>query len=41
MQGHYSKMLKRSVANEAVATQWVTRFDELAELLRLKLPSEE
>ncbi len=41
MQGHYSKMLKRSVASEAVATQWVTRFDELAELLRLKLPSEE
>ena len=37
MQIHYNKMQKRSIAAEAVATQWIVRFDELATLLRLKL----
>ena len=41
MKGHYGKMLKRSQGGEAVAVQWVTRFEELAKLLRLKLSSED
>ena len=41
MKGHYGKMLKRSQSGEAVAVQWVTRFEELAKLLRLKLSSED
>jgi hypothetical protein len=35
---HYSKMHKRAQGGEAVAVQWIIRFEELAKLLRLHLP---
>jgi alpha-amylase/alpha-mannosidase (GH57 family) len=39
MEGHYSKMKKRANAGDAVAIQWVMRFEELAKLLSLNLPA--
>jgi len=37
MQGHYTKMVKRAQTGDAVAIQWVMRFEELGKLLRLKM----
>ena len=41
MQGYYGNMKKRALTGEAVAVQWVLLFEQLAKLLRLKLPSDE
>jgi alpha-amylase/alpha-mannosidase (GH57 family) len=40
MRATYSKMARRAQTGDAVAIQWVMRFDELAKLLRLELPKE-
>lgn len=41
MRMQYAKMSKRRHTGDAVAMQWVARFDELARLLRLELPENE
>ena len=40
MRNTYPKMARRATTGDAVAAQWISRFDELAKQLRLQLPSE-